>query len=366
MTPMDDERGASGEYRVEVDRVTQDAWAPLVDRFADANLYQTWEYGALRGGAMSHLVLSHGDEPVAAAQLRIAKMPVLGGVAYMRNGPLWKKPGAEPDPEHLRHAVRALRVEYVKRRGLVLRVLAYEFDDHPQVADVLTSEGLVHKRSNAHTVMVDLAPSLEDIRKNLVGQWRTDLNRAERGTLEWTVGHDLDLYARFEALYAEMHDRKGFTEFVSVEQFRQLQKDLPDRFKLSIALCTHEGRPVAGAVNSVMGDAATAIFWATSPEGRGLRGAYFLQWRLIEHYKAAGFRWYDTGGLDKARNPGTYRFKMRMAGKEPRTVRHLGEYEAEPRSVGALLVRAGDALRTRYRDLRMRRQARNADGAAAK
>lgn len=358
----------SDEYRVEIDQVDREQWGALLDRFLDASLYQTWAYGAVRWDEAnsSHVVLYRGDEPVAVAQARIAKLPVLGGIAHMRSGPLWRRRDAEDDLEHLRRIVRAMREEYVRRRGLVLRMIPHAFDDQPEIGDLLVSEGLVHKRGDGHTVMVDLAPPIEDIRKNLIGQWRTDLNRAERGSLEWTVGHDLDLYARFEELYAEMHDRKGFAQFVSVERFRQLQRDLPDRFKLSIALCLHEGRPVAGAVNSVIGDAATAIFWATSPEGRAVRGAYFLQWRLIEHYREAGFRWYDTGGLDKESNPGTYRFKMRMAGKKPRDVWYLGEYEAAPKSVGTLLVRAGDLVRTRYRAMRERLAARRSSRATAR
>lgn len=357
----------SDEYRVEIDQVDREQWGALLDRFLDASLYQTWEYGAVRWDEAnsSHVVLYRGEEPVAAAQARIAKLPVLGGIAHMRSGPLWRRRDAEDDLEHLRRIVRAMREEYVRRRGLVLRMIPHAFDDRPEIGDLLVSEDLVHKRRAGHTVMVDLAPPIEDIRKNLVARWRTDLNRSERGELEWIEGADLELYTRFEALYEEMHDRKGFAEFVSVDQFRQLQRDLPERHKMSIAMCLHEGRPVAGAITAPMGETAMAIFWATSPEGRDVRGAYFLHWRLVEHFKQAGFRWYDTAGIDKESNPGSYRFKTGLGGKQARDVWYLGEYEAEPKSVGTLLVRAGDLVRTRYRAMRERLGARRSSRATA-
>ena len=91
-------------YRSEIDRVVESEWTGLVGRFQDANIYQTWSYGAIRWGEkhLSHLVLSRDDEVVAIAQLRIIRFPFLrSGVAYLRWGPLCHLRSREFEPEIL-------------------------------------------------------------------------------------------------------------------------------------------------------------------------------------------------------------------------------------------------------------------------
>ena len=43
-------------WQVEVDRATPAEWSAMLDLFDDANLYQTWSYGAVRWGRKN---LSH-------------------------------------------------------------------------------------------------------------------------------------------------------------------------------------------------------------------------------------------------------------------------------------------------------------------
>ena len=58
----------------------------LLNDFDDANIYQTWSYGAVRWGEknLSHVILKKHNEVVAATQLRIVKISWLGvGIAYI-------------------------------------------------------------------------------------------------------------------------------------------------------------------------------------------------------------------------------------------------------------------------------------------
>ena len=78
-------------YQTETDKITAPQWSELLNRFDDANIYQTWSYGSVRWGEenLSHLVLKRQGEAVAMAQLRIIR-PRFGvaGIAYLRRGPL--------------------------------------------------------------------------------------------------------------------------------------------------------------------------------------------------------------------------------------------------------------------------------------
>src|SRR5579864_833076 len=78
---------ATREFHSEVDNVTETEWCALMDGFDDANIYQTWAYGAVRWGGdnLSHLVLKCSGEVVAMAQPRIIRPAHLSaGVAYLR------------------------------------------------------------------------------------------------------------------------------------------------------------------------------------------------------------------------------------------------------------------------------------------
>src|SRR5215469_6335395 len=103
-------------WRVEVDQVTADEWSHLLDLFDDANIYQTWSYGAVRWGQknLSHLVLKRNHEVVAIAQMRIVRPTSLNfGMAYLRWGPLCQRRAAPLDSEITERMMRALEEEYV-------------------------------------------------------------------------------------------------------------------------------------------------------------------------------------------------------------------------------------------------------------
>ena len=104
---------------------------------------------------------------VALAQVRLVKFPLMGGVAYVHHGPLWRgrETDAETASENLRQIVRALRNEYASRRGLFLRVLPYAYDGFDGWASIIESEQLQRTEPQKRTYCVDLTPSLADVRK---------------------------------------------------------------------------------------------------------------------------------------------------------------------------------------------------------
>jgi hypothetical protein len=65
-----------------------------------------------------------------------------------------------------------------------------------------------------------------------------------------------------------------------------------------------------------MGDSAIYLLGATSDDGLNAKGAYLLQWTLIQWLKESGFKWYDLGGIDPEGNPGVYSFKRGLSGTD--------------------------------------------------
>ena len=54
------------ECQAEIDCVTKAQWSALLNHFEDANIYQTWSYGAVRWGErnLSHLLLKQDGEVI--------------------------------------------------------------------------------------------------------------------------------------------------------------------------------------------------------------------------------------------------------------------------------------------------------------
>src|ERR1700733_13060951 len=117
-------------WRVEVDRATPAEWSSMLHLFDDANLYQTWSYGAIRWGRknLSRLVLKRNGEVFGMAQLRIIRPTKLKfGMAYLRWGPLCHRRGSGLDAETTLRMAHALQEEYDRRRGLLMQLIPNAF-----------------------------------------------------------------------------------------------------------------------------------------------------------------------------------------------------------------------------------------------
>jgi lipid II:glycine glycyltransferase (peptidoglycan interpeptide bridge formation enzyme) len=345
-------------YVVQIDRIGPNDWSEILPRFDDATIYQTWSYGSVRWGQdhLSHVVLKRDGEVVGAAQARIIKIPILGaGIAYIPFGPLWRLHGRQKDLGSFQQVVRALYNEYVLKQGLLLRVIPNEInDDADMIHSILQEEGLVWRESipSYRTFLIDLSLPSEQLRKSLDQKWRNCLNRAGKNGLRVVEGFDDNLYNLFSNIYEEMHERKKFFEFVDINKMRAVQKDLQDHFKMTIMLCEFEAEPVSAVVCTAIGDTGIYLLGATNDKGRTLQASYLVQWRVIEWLKARGCRWYDLGGIDPEKNPGTYHFKAGLSGRLGKEVRYLGQFDGCRNLLSSFLVKVGDELRANSPNLK--------------
>jgi hypothetical protein len=333
-----------------VDQVTEADWNSLLEGFADANIYQTWAYGAVHWSErqLSHLVLQRDGAPVALAQLRVIRVPVLGsGIAYVRWGPVCMVRSSPWDAGVWRAITEALVQEYVVRRRFVLRIVPNIFLQDTVAGEMSTlwaELGLLEDASvrKYHTLRVDLRPSVEILRRQLSSRWRRQLNIAERNNLEIVEAQTDDLYLQFLGLYREMFARKQFDTSVDVEEFRRIQQRLPTSLKMMTLICLAGGCPVAGLVVSTIGQTAIYLLAATGDDGLNARGSYLLQWHAMQRLKELGREWYDLGGVNQELNPGVFTFKSGMGGEE---ACQLGRYEVAGAGLSKLTVSVGEGSR---------------------
>lgn len=311
-------------WTVEVDQVDSSSWSQLHAQFDDANIYQTAAYGEVRWGAknLSRLVLKRDGAAVGIAQLRLIRpTPLKCGIAYLRWGPLWERRGHPFDPEVPVRLGHALEEEYAIRRSLFVRIVPNAFAGSKR-ADIFraafsqfaceTSESTEAYR----TFVVDLAPSLDELRRGLDKKWRNQLTRAEKNSLQIVSGSGREEFRTFCEMYAQMRKRKSFETSVNIEEFQRMQDQLPEPQRMHILICKEQGIPVAGLVASAMGDSAIYLLGATSDAGLNAKGAYLLQWTMMRLLKENGVRFYDLGGIDPEANPGVYHFKKGLAGAD--------------------------------------------------
>ncbi|MCP4695247.1 MAG: GNAT family N-acetyltransferase [Gammaproteobacteria bacterium] len=345
----------------EVDTLDKKTWSSeVLAQFDDASLYQTWSYGAVRWGRenLSHFLLKKNADIIAAAQARIVKLPLVpGGIAYIRWGGMWQRKGQARDMSVFREMVRALRDEYALKRGLFLRILPNIMDiDSEAYLSILQEEGYTRRplAEGGRTLYLDLTPSLEELRANLRPRWRNYLKKAEKSDIEVLESADGEHYEMFAALYRGMHQRKNFVEYVDIDEYQQIQQDLPDDLKMKITLCRSQGEVCAAVICAAAGNMGIYTLGATNGKGLKNRASYLAHWKTVEWLKAQGYRWYDLGGYNPDGVPGTAQFKAGLTGKKGIDARPIGQFDFCTSRISLLSVRTADVLRAQYRKVKER------------
>jgi lipid II:glycine glycyltransferase (peptidoglycan interpeptide bridge formation enzyme) len=192
------------------------------------------------------------------------------------------------------------------------------------------SGGAAHR-----TLLLDLSPSLEELRKRFDPKWRNKLNQGEKRGLRVEQHHDAAAMERFEALYDAMWSKKRFETGVSVSSFRKLQELLPPGERLTILFAYIGDELAAGHVFSTLGETCIYLLGASNEIGRENKASHLLQWHAVEAAKSAGAKWYDLGGIDPETNPGVYQFKAGLGGVDTTFV---GQFTARARGSARYLV----------------------------
>jgi len=344
-------------YNVEIDQVDRSAWMHILSRFSDATLYQTWSYGSIRWGEenLSHLILLRDSIPVAAAQLVLRSIPLIGvGIAYAPWGPVWRTRAEQIEPRHLQRVLHELCTEYAHKRGLVLRLMpcaSSTTDDH--LIASMHDAGFVLNTSYPpyRTFLLDLSYSMQELRSALQRQWRQNLNKAVKNELRIIEGEGFDSYRIFMDLYRSMLERKDFTPGIDVNEFGEIHSSLPEGNKMIVKIAQLNDEPIAGIVASLIGSTGICLLAATNEKGLQYRAAYVLQWTMIEWMKSAGAAVYDLGGIDPEKNPGGFQYKKGLSGKLGWDVSFPGTYEYSDHWTRLRLIHTADFVRRFHRNV---------------
>jgi lipid II:glycine glycyltransferase (peptidoglycan interpeptide bridge formation enzyme) len=332
-------------------RVSSARWNELVPDFRDLSYRQCSSYAeqaARRVGAAFELncILTQGGELIGLAEVRVKSAPMTPwGIAYTNYAPMVMREGRFSERDFGR-CVDALREEYVGRRRFVLRIVPPPSGGFFQKvqAHCLEASGFRPGLSQARkTLLLDLAISPDEIRRNLDPKWRGSLVRAEKNGIGITRSAELQDFERFNHLFLECTERKRFMPDQDVEFFKRVQTRTPASQKMILHLAWDRGELIAGHLGSYIGDTAVYLLGAANLRGRNLLASFLLQWHAIIHAQRIGSRFYDLGGVDEQGNPGVFRFKRRLNG---RPLTELVPHELAPDPLSRGVVRFAEAARS--------------------
>jgi hypothetical protein len=340
-------------YAAEFDTVDAEQWHRLLLDFDDANIFQTWLYGAAHWGEdnLSHAVIKRGGEVIGLAQAVLVGAPLFGKIlAYVIFGPVWQRRDVDDNIEHLKATLAALREEYAVRRRLCLRLRFPACDVPDGVRAAIQAEaGWKDRRPLYMTYILDLSQSESQLRAAMDKRWRANLRRAEQCGLSVSQRNDQDGVQVFLDLHRQMRQRKHFSSLFP-GMLPELYRNLPHQLRPNLFICWRGKLPVAAAVVSALGNRAVSLNTATGDAALEMRAGYFLQWTIVRWLKETGrCRWYDVFVGNST--PGVRQFKRGLVGAKAPEIAP-GELEACEHRLTALLIEAGIRLRELHRKLK--------------
>ncbi|MBK7631100.1 MAG: peptidoglycan bridge formation glycyltransferase FemA/FemB family protein [Ignavibacteriales bacterium] len=310
------------DYKLEINSISKEAYNETLHLFQDSNLYQSYEYNlhAKGGRHMCTVVLKKGDKILGVSIVRIVKLPFFNfGLAYIYRGPVWQRKNIVNSIEILSVFLKLLKEEFVLKRKLVLRISPNLLKEKNMEFENLfnelgfTSKG---KYAGSNTFYIDASLPLEELKKNLSGNWRKKLKKSENENLRFLSGREDSLYQEAEKLYLEMVKRKRFDQGIDVNKLKTTQVCLPSSLKMISTICYSKDVPISCLVFSAVGSTGIPILAATSDSGTNYNGSYLLHWQMLVYLNENGYKCFDLGGIDKEKNPNVYNFKHGMGGVE--------------------------------------------------
>ena len=248
----------------------------------------------------------------ALARVETRRVPVLGPVAWISQGPVGMFEKHDNSLE-----------EYLRECGyLLLACKPWREVSSEPIQQYQRGQG-------TRTIWLDLRQGKQLLSDNLDKQWRYGVGRAEREGVRVELSSNTDDLLGFYTLCKEISTTKGFQlpgGFALMQALLEMSSPAgPVQAHLFVARL---GDSLLGGVFIMRAGLHMHYFWGGVDRGfPHARAGEALQWAVIEWGLAQGCALYDLEGIDPLANPGTYRFKKKMGGKvvslSPQTLKPL-------------------------------------------
>jgi peptidoglycan pentaglycine glycine transferase (the first glycine) len=299
----------------------QEAWNRFVGNQPQGTLFQSYEWGQLRGkgGWRPHYVaVAEGQDWKAATLVLEKRLPGIGPVLYSPRGPVI---------DAGRWDMQAQLVEAVQ--GLAQRVGAAFWridpaiqlsDAEPTAVDTLRGVGfhwLPDKWSYWNKPKYEMRLALQDggeerVFSGLSSKTRTKIRHAPKRGVAIERGSDRDIESFYRLLMNT--GTKKRIPIRSLLYFQTLYGLLDKTGMGALFIARFEGQPIAAGLSARFGDIATLLYLSNDYSTQ--RAGWALQWEMVRWAIAQGCSTYDFGGTGTGYPPhendkgyGVYQFK---------------------------------------------------------
>lgn len=304
-------------------------WAALLATASDANAVQSWAWGEFkreRGWEPERWVARDAGGRIVGCLQALKRSVALGRlIVWVPGGPVL---GFAPTAAGLIVEIVATWLEEFRRHNRVVYVRFYShLPASPEAAYSLSRvvRPVALSINSGFTCLIDLSPSLEELRAAMTAKHRYYVKQSEAAGLDWKFGWSPELARDMVTLHAMMIDAKRLAQTpCDLETMEALERHFGDDIVLLVGY--DGGRPVTSCLALTYAGTAFYLLAATSPEGRKTSAAYAMIIRLFEVLKSRGIRRFDFGGLAPASQAaaGVDHFKRGFGGT---IVQYLGEWE---------------------------------------
>ena len=305
-----------------------------------------WEYGHFLqsrgwgdfksrfGWSAERVTIERSGKVVAGAQVLFRRGPLGLTLAYIPRGPVL----ARRDEDVLAEWVEAVDAIARGRRAIFLKVEP-DWEDTPTAHDLLHTLGFVPSPQTVQprsTIVVDLAPSPEEILARMKSKWRYNIRLARRKQVVVRPVRTEEEFAHFLRMMRETARRDGFPVHTDA-YYREAWRSFADEDRGVLLMAWYEALPLAAIFVVRWNRTAIYLYGASSNRERNRMPNHLLQWHAMLWAKERGATHYDLWGIPDevgaqpdvwaGRTPkrtdglwGVFRFKQGFGGRIVRTV----------------------------------------------
>ena len=311
-------------------------WNQFLQKFPNAHLLQTGEWGELKSDFGWEPVRFIDEEAKAGVQVLFRKLPVGYKIAYLPKGLVG-------DPEdflfwiEVDKACRSRKSIFIKIEldGWEGRSF-WEHVPHTLLRWVHPMRMSSHNIQPPRTIIVDIRGSEEEILARMKQKTRYNIRLAEKKGVTVRAWDDLESFHKMMLLTGS---RDGFGVH-SLEYYRRAYELLYSKRMVELLVAEYEGKTLAALFVARNGNRAYYLYGASTEEERNRMPAYLLQWEAMKWAKACGCEEYDLWGVPDEDETtleanfekrsdglwGVYRFKRGFGGqlkRAPQAIDHV-------------------------------------------
>ena len=300
-------------------------WNTLIqDAPGGGHVFQSHAWGEFKkklGWTPVKIVMERDGETVGAGQFLLYNTaPVPGKLMYAPKGPWlpWE------DEEAVRTFFKEVGSIAAEKGVHTIKVEPEVLEEQEGTKKVLRELGFEKFRWDLNfktTMVLDLAPSEEDLMASMKKDTRYGVRRASREGIEVVEDNSEAGIEDFWKMFEVTAERNGFW-YRPHEYQVPMWRAMIEARQARLFFADHEGDRLAGMFLSNLGGKCWYSYGASTNEKRNLNPTYLLQWEAMRWAKERGITYYDMVSIPSPdelhkEHPlyGAYKFKAGFGGE---------------------------------------------------